>query len=84
MKGNFELNVCSILLIFFSPSFILHFPYKVILGSRVSRPTTMDVQLAGEILEAQRETKFLTRLGTTMCTDDFFEGKPIPIMVTSL
>ena len=31
--------------------------------------------LAQEILEAQSDTSFKTVLGTTMCTDDFYEGK---------
>ena len=41
----------------------------------MNRPALMHEPLAQEILEAQSDTSFKTILGTTMCTDDFYEGK---------
>ena len=47
---------------------------QVILGERKTRPAVMDQELAQAILAAQTDKSFETRLGGTMCTDDFYEG----------
>ena len=44
------------------------------MGKTVCRPAKMDQILAKEFLECQKDTSFDTVLGTTMCTDDFYEG----------
>ena len=41
----------------------------------MNRPALIHGPLAQEILEAQSDTSFRTVLGTTMCTDDFYDGK---------
>ncbi len=44
------------------------------MGKTVSRPAKMDKELAKEFLQCQKDKSFDTVLGTTMCTDDFYEG----------
>lgn len=46
-----------------------------ILGNLVSREAKLDKDLAHELLESQTEENVCTVLGTTMCTDDFYEGQ---------
>ena len=47
----------------------------MILGKVVSRPAHLNRKLAEEIKESQDIQTFPVVLGTTMCTDDFYEGK---------
>lgn len=47
---------------------------QVVLGQKVVRPCVFDQQLVQSILDCQNDNSFLTRLGGTMCTDDFYEG----------
>ena len=47
----------------------------MILGKVVSRPSHLDRKLAEEIMESKADQTFSVVLGTTMCTDDFYEGK---------
>ena len=64
---------CSMLLRYALFS-LLNIFLQIILGKRVQRPAVMSKPLADEILKAQTDTTFKTTLGTTMCTDDFYEG----------
>lgn len=47
---------------------------KVVCGKVVGRPSTMSQELAEDLLRTQTDHSFDTILGTTMCTDDFYEG----------
>lgn len=50
---------------------------QVILGKTVVRNTDLDQSLAEELLQCSRElNKFETVIGNTMCTLDFYEGRP--------
>ena len=47
----------------------------MVLGKSVNRPARLDQGLADELLKIQNDASFETVLGTTMCTDDFYEGQ---------
>ena len=47
----------------------------------MSREAKLDKDLAHELLESQTEENVCTVLGTTMCTDDFYEGTSIGTFV---
>ena len=47
---------------------------QVVLGQKVARPCVFDQQLLQSILDCQNDNSFLTRLGGTLCTNDFYEG----------
>ncbi|KAJ7398686.1 Uridine phosphorylase 2 [Pitangus sulphuratus] len=50
---------------------------QVVLGDVVVRSTELDKELAEELLACSREiADFPTLIGHTMCTYDFYEGKP--------
>ena len=48
---------------------------QVVLGKRSTRPAVLDSELAKELLACQESNGVNTILGTTMCTDDFYEGE---------
>ena len=54
---------------------------QVVLGQKVTRPCVFDQQLLQSILDCQNNNSFLTRLGGTMCTDDFYEGVCVCVCV---
>ncbi|KAL5503285.1 hypothetical protein EMCRGX_G010209 [Ephydatia muelleri] len=47
----------------------------IILGKRVTRPAVLDEQLAKAIVSCQDDKSYVTTLGGTMSTDDFYEGQ---------
>ena len=47
---------------------------QVVLGKVVTRPAVLDEQLAKDIISYQDDKTFLTTLGGTLSTDDFYEG----------
>ena len=51
------------------------FSLQVILGKTITRPAILDQELAESLLATQTDNTFNTSLGTTMCTDDFYEGR---------
>ena len=56
---------------------------QVVLGQKVARPCVFDQQLLQSILDCQNDDSFLTRLGGTMCTDDFYEGVCVCVLYPS-
>ena len=51
---------------------------QAILGKKVQRPATVQPELLEELQGCSEETDdFKTVIGTTMCTDDFYEGEYI-------
>ena len=48
---------------------------QVVMGKPVRRPTTINLEVAKEILSCQDDDSFQTVLAGTMCTDDFYEGQ---------
>ena len=54
---------------------ISHFLQQAILGRIVSRPSILDKELVQELVGASRPAdNFQVVSGTTMCTQDFYEG----------
>lgn len=47
----------------------------VVLGKRSTRAAVLDFELAKELLACKESNGVNTILGTTMCTDDFYEGQ---------
>ncbi len=48
---------------------------QVVLGKRSTRAAVLDFELAKELLACKESNGVNTILGTTMCTDDFYEGE---------
>ena len=53
----------------------------MIFGERKARPAIMNQEIAKTILSCQDDESFKTVLGGTLCTDDFYEGVCINIML---
>ena len=54
---------------------------QVIFGERKYRPAIMDQGVAEAIHNCQDDSSFKTVLGGTMCTDDFYEGEILTIVI---
>lgn len=52
---------------------------QMVLGKAVTRPAVLDSKVAEEIYECGKDCDFLTMLGGTLCTDDFYEGLLMPV-----
>ena len=50
--------------------------FQIVLGKCIPRPAPVDRTLANELHACAKDTDdFNTVLGTTLCADDFYEGK---------
>ena len=47
----------------------------MVLGQEISRPTILNTQLAEALLMCQNDVNVETILGSTLCADDFYEGR---------
>ena len=48
---------------------------QVVLGEVISRPTILDQTLAQALLMCQNDLNVPSTLGSTLCAEDFYEGK---------